>query len=47
MPDFPDWIDNGYQDYDPQYFYEDDDYNNKPVNPDDWARNNDDLEGGC
>jgi hypothetical protein len=49
MSDFhDDWTDHGYHDYDPRYFYEkdDDEGNNKPVNPDDWARNNEDLEGG-
>jgi len=41
------WGDHGYHDYDPRYFYEEDeDENNQPVHPDDWARNNEDLEGG-
>jgi len=35
-------------DYDPDYPIDGgrDDDDNKPVNPDDWARNNNDLEGG-
>ena len=40
-------IEHGYHDYDPQYFHEEDDQeSNTPVRPDDWARNNEDLEGG-
>ena len=45
---FENWIDHGCHEYDPRYFHEDEDEgNNKPVGHDDWARNNDDLEGGC
>ncbi len=34
--------------YDPAYVGEErDEEDNRPVRPDDWARNNEDLEGGC
>lgn len=33
--------------YDPAYVGEEqDNHDNEPVDPDDWARNNDDLDGG-
>jgi len=38
------WQDLG---YDPAYVGEErEDEDNRPVRPDDWARNNEDLEGG-
>ena len=35
-----------YGEYDPEYFNEKDDKeDNRPVNPDDWAKNHNELEG--
>ncbi len=41
------WEDHGYHDYDPRYFYEDEDSDaesNRPVGADDWAQG--DFDGG-
>ena len=40
------WTDHGYHEYDPRYFYEDEDSeeSNRPVEIDDWAKN--DFDGG-
>ena len=40
------WQEHGYHDYDPQYFYEEDDTqeSNRPVGADDWAKG--DFDGG-
>ena len=47
MSDYHEMYENFRHEYDPHYFYEDEDESdNKPVGPDDWARNNEDLDGG-
>jgi len=47
MSDYHEMYENFRHEYDPHYFYEDEDESdNKPVDPDDWARNNEDFDGG-
>lgn len=48
MSDYHEMYENWHElGYDPAYVGEEaDEHSNEPVRPDDWARNNEDLEGG-
>lgn len=43
---FENWTDGGYHEYDPAWIHEDDRHNNNPVDTNDWARDNEDFDGG-
>ena len=44
MSDYHEMYENFRHDYDPHYFYEDEEEDNRPVKPDDWAEPNTDNQ---